>query len=69
MRLTTDLRLGAGWGINLAVADYVIHRSPIRAVGMRKTRRQDPAEVAQTGRVGVFQFQHKPSERKGRESH
>jgi len=26
--LATDLMLGAGWGINLAVAEYVVHRRP-----------------------------------------
>jgi hypothetical protein len=30
--LTTDLRLGAGWVINLAVAEYVIRRSARRRV-------------------------------------
>ena len=33
--LTTDLRLGAGWVINLAVAEYVIRR-PYRRPGDRK---------------------------------
>jgi hypothetical protein len=27
--LTTDLGLGAGWVINLAVAEYVIHRQRV----------------------------------------
>ncbi len=37
--LTTDLCLGAGWAINLAVAEYVIRRSPRRRTVRRPTIR------------------------------
>jgi hypothetical protein len=37
--LTTDLLLGAGWGINLAVAEYVIRRPGSRRTGSGRTIR------------------------------
>jgi uncharacterized membrane protein len=40
--LTYDLMLGAGWGINLAVAEYVIRRRP----GTRRTSRARTKAVA-----------------------
>lgn len=40
--LTYDLMLGAGWGINLAVAEYVIRRRP----GHRRTSRARTKAVA-----------------------
>jgi hypothetical protein len=35
--LTTDLSLGAGWAINLAVAEYVIRRTVSRRTVTRRT--------------------------------
>ena len=35
--LATDLSLGAGWAINLAVAEYVIHRQGSRRQSARRT--------------------------------
>ena len=35
--LTTDLSLGAGWAINLAVAEYVIRRHGSRRTSSRRT--------------------------------
>jgi hypothetical protein len=42
--LTTDLSLGAGWGINLAVAEYVIRR--------HRSRRTTKPAVGATAKVG-----------------
>jgi uncharacterized membrane protein len=46
----TDLMLGAGWAINLAVAEWVIRRSPRPRTGHGRGRW---AEVAQVGRQGA----------------
>jgi hypothetical protein len=43
--LTTDLSLGAGWVINLAVAEYVIRRHRSRRPISRRT-------IVATARVG-----------------
>lgn len=43
--LTTDLSLGAGWAINLAVAEYVIHRPGPRGRSQRTTSLRSKAEV------------------------
>lgn len=43
--LTTDLSLGAGWAINLAVAEYVIRRSRRRPGSGGASRVAQKAEV------------------------
>jgi uncharacterized membrane protein len=43
--LATDLSLGAGWAINLAVAEYVIRRHGSRRTVSRRTSRATPAKV------------------------
>ena len=43
--LTTDLSLGAGWAINLAVAEYVIRRAGPRRRSTRTSRLRLKAEV------------------------